>query len=110
MSDDEIGYQKPPRHTQFAPGNRAGCFKRKRPSATEIVERVLNTPIGYPQGKKLTRMSRIELLIRHLGNSALKGDVNAARKLLKMHKHTQRHGDINQSVVQEFTAEDLSVC
>ena len=105
MSDHEIGFKKPPRHTRFAPGNRAGCFKRKRPSATEIVERVLNTPIRCRHGKKLKRVPRIELLIRHLGNSALKGDVGAARKLLKMHKHTQRHGDINQPF-QELTAED----
>jgi hypothetical protein len=110
MSDHEIGFKKPPRHTRFAPGNRAGCFKRKPPSATEIVERVLNTPIRYPQGKKFKRAPRIELLIRHLGNLALKGDVDAARKLLKMHQHTQKHGDINQSIEQELTAEDGNVC
>ena len=40
MADYEVGYKKPPRHSQFKPGNRAnphGRGKRKLRTEAEIV-------------------------------------------------------------------------
>ena len=106
MSDYQVGYRKPPLRTRFGPGNRFGCFKRKPLSDAETLERVLNTPITYRQGKKLKRASCIEVLIRRLGSAALKGDVDAARKLFKMRLHVQRYGDINPTILfQELSME-----
>src|ERR1700704_1692357 len=111
MSDFEIGFKKPPLHTRFRPGNRFGCFKRKPLSDAETLERVLNTPITYRQGKKLKRASCIEVLIRRFGSAALKGDVDATRKLFKMRVHVQKYGDINPTIFfHELTEEDGLLC
>jgi hypothetical protein len=111
MSDHKVGYKNPPLHTRFGPGNRYGCFKRKRLSDAETLERVFNTPTKYRQGEKLKCAPRIEVLIRRFGSAALKGDVDAARKLFKMRLHVQRYGDINQKIIiQELTEEDGKLC
>ena len=45
MANYEVGYQKPPRHSQFKAGNRAnpqGRGKRKVPTEGEIMKNVMN--------------------------------------------------------------------
>jgi hypothetical protein len=111
MSDYKVGYKKPPLDTRFKPGNRYGCFKRKRLSDAETLERVLNASIKYRQGNKLKCAPRIEVLIRRFGSAALKGDVEAARQLFRMRLHVQRYGDINPDIViQVLSEEDGQLC
>src|SRR6185369_6260100 len=98
MSSYDVGYKKPPRHSQFKPGNRCspkGRGKRKFETEAEILKRVLNFPVEFRHRGKLKRAPRMEVLIRSLGSAALKGDVGAAAMLLKIRAHCQRHGDIN---------------
>ena len=111
MSDYEIGYKKPPRHTRFGPGNRFGCWKRKPSSDDdEILKRVFYTPIRYRQGDKSKCAPRIEVQIRRLGMAAINRDVNAARKLLKMLLHVQKLGYIFPKPFQELTEDDGRLC
>lgn len=87
MADYEIGYKKPPRHSQFKPGNRANPFgrgKRNPRKEAEIFNEVMNHLAEYHQGDKTKRAPRIEVLIKCYGAAALKGDVSAAANLLKL--------------------------
>jgi len=98
MSNYEIGYKKPPRHSQFKAGNRAnpkGRGKRKVPGEREILKNVMNYPAEFRQRGKSKRAPRIELTIKRFGAAALKGDVSAAAMLLTMRAHFEKHGDIN---------------
>jgi len=101
MSNYDVGYKKPPRHSQFKPGNRCnpkGRGKRKVETEAEILKRVLNFPAEFRHRGKSKRAPRIELMIRSLGAAALKGDVSAAAKLLKIRAHCEKYGDINPTI------------
>jgi hypothetical protein len=98
MTDYEVGYKKPPRHSQFKPGNRAnpnGRGRRKVPTEAEILKQVMNFPAKFRHRGMSKQAPRMELVIRNCGTAALKGDVGAAAMLLKMHAHFKKHGDIN---------------
>ena len=102
MSDYEVGYKKPPRHSQFKPGNRGnpkGRGKRKVETEAETLKRVLNFPAEFRHGGKSKRAPRIELMIRSLGLKALKGDISAAAMLLKIRAHCEKYGDINPTII-----------
>ena len=93
MADYEIGYKKPPRHSQFKPGNRAnphGRGKRKLRTEAEIFNDVMDHVAEYRQDGKEKRAPRIELLIKRYGTAALKGDVSAAANLLKLREKFEK--------------------
>jgi hypothetical protein len=88
-ADYEVGYKKPPRHSQFKPGNRAnprGRGKRKRRTEAEIVHDIMTQSVTFVEGGKSKRAPRIKLMIKSLGAAALKGEVGAAEVLLKIRK------------------------
>jgi Family of unknown function (DUF5681) len=75
MPSYEVGYKKPPRHSQFKPGNRCnpkGRGKRKVETEAEILKRVLNFPAEFRHGGKSKRAPRIELMIRSLAQKRSK--------------------------------------
>jgi uncharacterized protein DUF5681 len=110
MADYEVGYQKPPRHSQFKPGNCAnprGRGKRKIPTEAEIIRNVLNFPIEFSERGKSKRAPRLEVMVKRFGAAALKGDPTAAALLLKMRAHLQKHGDINPITIR-MTKDDMN--
>jgi hypothetical protein len=111
VADYEIGYGKPPRHSQFKPGNRAnphGRGKRKRRNEAEIVNEIMTQSVTFVEGGKSKRASRIKLMIKSIGAAALKGDVGAAEALLKIRKDFAENRAI-EPVVQVFAKSDLAV-
>ena len=113
MPSYEIGYKKPPRHSQFKPGNRCnpkGRGKRTVETEAEIIKRVLNSPAEFRHRGKSKRAPRIELMIRSLGLKALKGDISAAAMLLKIRAHCEKYGDINPTIITlRLAKEDMRV-
>jgi hypothetical protein len=88
-ADSEVGYKKPPRHSQFKPGNRAnplGRGKRERRTEAEIVHEIMTQSVTFVEGGKSKRAPRIKLMIKSVGAAALKGDIGAAEALLKIRK------------------------
>ena len=68
MADYKVGYKKPPRHSQFKPGNRAnphGRGKQKQRKEAEIVHDVMNGLVEFREGNKSKRAPRIELAQQH---------------------------------------------
>ena len=113
MPSYEIGYKKPPRHSQFKPGNRCnpkGRGKRKVETEAEIIKRVLNSPAEFRHRGKSKRAPRIELMIRSVGLKALKGDIGAAAMLLTIRAHCEKHGDITPTIITlRMSEEDMRV-
>ena len=94
MSDYDVGYGKPPKHAQFKKGvcpNPHGRGKRRDLKVAEILNKVLNAKTEFRERGKLKKASRIELSVRRLAASALKGDVGSAASLLKMRAHAEKH-------------------
>src|SRR5712671_6979501 len=74
-----VGYGKPPRHTQFKPGqsgNKKGRPKRHRNVRT-VVKETLNQKIKVKEGDKIRSLTNFEAILRTIVNSALKRDAKA---------------------------------
>jgi hypothetical protein len=84
--DYEVGYGRPPRHTQFRPGqsgNPAGRPKNlqnlKTDLAEELGEMVTVTENGQP-----VRVSKQRLILKALTAKAAKGDARSADILIRL--------------------------
>lgn len=75
----EVGYGKPPKTTQFKPGqsgNPRGRPRRQRNFRT-VAEDVLNENITIREGDRTRTVSRLDAIVRVTVNNALKGDPKA---------------------------------
>ncbi len=103
MSDYDVGYGKPPKHSQFKKGvcpNPHGRGKRRDLKVAEILNKVLNAKTEFRERGKLKKASRIELSVRRLAASALKGDVGSAASLLKMRAHAEKHREAGPTIIK----------
>lgn len=81
-----IGYGRPPRHSQFKPGqsgNPRGRPKGSKSRAT-ILRRILNEKISFREGDRMKRVSKYEGIHRTQVHKALKGDSKAYKAILDM--------------------------
>ena len=89
MSDDyEVGYGKPPKDTQFKPGqsgNPNGRPKGARNLKTEIRE-VMQSTVTVTQDGKRKKISTRKAVVLRLTEKALSGNVQATRVLIDLMK------------------------
>ena len=86
----EIGYGKPPKKTQFKPGqsgNPKGRTKGSRNGIYTYVQRELNSSITLTDG---TRITKEQGFARQLTNKALRGDIQSQKLLFNIHQKGQR--------------------
>ena len=91
-TDYEVGYKKPPKHTQFKKGqsgNPAGRPKDGR-NVKMVLQDVAMEEITLSENGVPRKMSKKEALIRSLYARALAGDNQAARLLFKIDTQYQR--------------------
>jgi hypothetical protein len=80
----EVGFGKPPRSTQFKPGrsgNPAGRPRGAKNFATAI-EQELDTRVTVTENGRRRRISKREVIAKHLVNKAAGGDLKAIPLLL----------------------------
>lgn len=80
----EVGFGKPPRSAQFKPGrsgNPAGRPRGAKNFATAI-EQELNTRVTVTENGRRRRISKREVIAKHLVNKAAGGDLKAIPFLL----------------------------
>lgn len=107
MADYEIGYRKPPRHSQFKKGvcaNPRGRPRRGNAEIADVVRSFMSAEAQYREKGRTRKTSRLELTIKRHVNSALNGDVGSAAMLLKMRAHAERRGDIGPAVIKIVNA------
>ena len=91
MTDEKTGYRKPPRHTQFKPGNRTnplGRGAKKQSKHFDVVKRLLHTPQAVLARGKSRKITRLGAMVNGIGENALRGDIESARLLLQLRKHS----------------------
>jgi len=103
MSEYEIGYGKPPRHSQFKKGvcaNPSGRPKRRDIEIGNIVGSFLSAEAQYREKGRTRKTSRLELAIKRHVAAALNGDVGSAAMLLKMRAQAIRLGDVGPMIIR----------
>ena len=86
MSDDGVGYRKPPAHARFTKGksgNAKGRPKRSKNLRTDLVEE-LSESIRVREGDREFRVSKQRALIKSLVARAVKGDTKAANSIVSL--------------------------
>ncbi len=86
----EVGYGKPPKSTQFKPGqsgNPKGRTKGSRNGIYTYIQRELNSSITLTDGSKITKEQGFA---RQLTNKALRGDIQSQKLLFNIHQKGQR--------------------
>jgi hypothetical protein len=103
MSNYEVGYGKPPRHSRFKKGvcpNPSGRGKRSEPiEFWQIIDKVLHDKIEFHNNGARRKASRLELAIRHLVSQAMKGDLDSAAMLLKLRARAAKHCETNGMII-----------
>jgi uncharacterized protein DUF5681 len=82
----EVGYRKPPQHTQFRAGrsgNPAGRRKGVRNLATDV-KRILKVPVKMKENGRSRKISTQEGALMVLREKALKGDARALDRFLEL--------------------------
>jgi hypothetical protein len=84
--DYDVGYKKPPRHSQFKrgqSGNKKGRPKSQKNLKTELLEE-MSEPITVREDGKRRTISKIRAVIKGQIAKAIKGDTKAAKFLTDM--------------------------
>ena len=84
--DNQIGYKKPPKSTQFKKGwsgNPKGRPKGARNFRT-VLQETLDQPVSLREGGSIRKVSSREAAMIQLRSKALKGDQRALERLLAL--------------------------
>jgi hypothetical protein len=103
MTDDLVGYRRPPKESQFKPGvsgNPKGRPKRDPAAVSNIIKTTLNAPIQYRERGRTKTATRTEIGLRKLVENAMNGDLTAAATLLEYRIQASRYGDIGVETVE----------
>jgi hypothetical protein len=95
MTDDGVGYGRPPKNTRFkagVSGNPKGRLKRAPIDLADVVGQVLSAPMEYRDKGKVKTAPRYELSLKLLVDRAIKGNLDAADLILRVRAHALRHG------------------
>ena len=102
-----VGYKKPPRHSQFKPGQSGNPKGRpkKVDSVADVLRRELSTRIAIVTNGRRLRVPILRAIIKQHLNKAATGDVRAMAVLFDMLKsYRPDSGDNLSELVQEFRA------
>lgn len=86
-SQDEVGYKKPPRHSQFKKGesgNRKGRPKGAKGMST-IVRNVLTKKVIVRSASGSERMSKMEAIVHKTAEKSFGGDMRAIQSAMKLY-------------------------
>lgn len=102
MDDDKVGYGKPPRRSQFKPGqsgNPNGRPRRSPDAIDKLISEGLNAPVSYHEGGRRKRAPRYELTWKAMVMAAASGDLDAAAGVLQALKAAKRAGTVGPSII-----------
>jgi Family of unknown function (DUF5681) len=81
-----VGYGRPPTESRFQPGTSGNPRGRRKGSKNlkTLIRKALTASISIREGTKTRRVSKIEGVVLHQLQSALKGDDRSAMAVIKM--------------------------
>lgn len=100
--DYEVGYGKPPRHSQFQPGqsgNPAGRPPGRKNLAT-MARAALHEEITVMENGKSKKITKAQAAIMQMINGALKGDLRAAKETIALARYIDQFEEAETSPVE----------
>lgn len=86
MSNEKVGYKKPPKKGQFKKGKSGNPRGRRKESRNvrNVLEDALAETVAVQEGGKKRRISKLEAMIKQQVNLAAKGDPRAFQQLQRL--------------------------
>src|SRR3954452_20286028 len=107
-SSDEVGYGKPPEHTQFKPGqsgNPNGRPKGHRNFKTDV-HATLQTPVKITRNGRISRITTQRAILETMRVEGLKGNQRANEQLLRL---GEKYSEPNVAVEAPLQAGDQAI-
>ena len=107
----EVGYGKPPRHSQFKPGHSGyvGGSKKARKSPSELLDRILEEKVTVRESGKSRRMTKQEVFLRQLVVHAIANERQSVKLVLDyLNKRQDQPDAVATSVTDEFLLAELT--
>jgi hypothetical protein len=109
----KVGYKRPPRHTQFKPGqsgNPKGRAKGLQNHRTTL-NRVMNEKVSVREGDKTRSMTKFEAMLQAQAVKGMKADARSASVILNLMSKTRLLGDeqdANKMIEPNASAKQVS--
>jgi hypothetical protein len=106
----KIGYRRPPKATQFAPGksgNPKGRPKGAKNLAT-IFNDALNQKFDIQERGKTRKITARELIVRRVVHEAVKGNIKATALVLAKEPEIARNAESVEKITRHMTAREAA--
>ncbi|MBU3591195.1 hypothetical protein ICN11_04085 [Polynucleobacter sp. 78F-HAINBA] len=110
--DYTIGFKKPPKHTQFQPGQSGNAKGRPKGSSSfhRVIEQELNVVTPITERGKPKQIRKKEIIAKQLVNKAAAGDLKAAGMLLNESRYAEQQAALKEdTTAPTFKAVDLQI-
>ena len=106
----EIGYRKPPKHSQFRPGHSGNPVGRRQGLRNLVtdVRSTLGTPVKIKEGGRTRTRSTQEGVLMVLREKALRGDARALDRLFELARRFNSDG-AEVGSAQTLAADDQAI-
>ena len=109
--DHEVGYGKPPRHSQFAKGQ-SGNPRGRPPGAKNmktLLSKALNELVIVTENGGCRKISKREAIVTQLVNRSAKADYKAIQILLGMLRDIEGHAEPGAADHDKFAEADAQI-
>lgn len=107
----KVGYKKPPKETQFKPGQSGNPRGRTKGSKNtyDILKNELDTRITLKEGGKEIILTKKQALLRHLINKAIQGDIKSMLFVFQQLLLIEAKDSEMRSVMEDISEEDNKI-
>ena len=107
----DIGYCRPPKRSQFQPGQSGNPTGRRKASPTIGVrlQELMNSKVTVTENGRSRRISRLDVMLRQLANDAMRGDQRAMKLLIEFLHRYGAAVEGNPVRTEEMTSEGLEI-
>ena len=111
MSDYEVGYARPPKGSQFQPGQSGNKIGRPRGSKNtyKLLDDILNQKVQITQDGKPVKITKKAAILLQTVNKAIKGDMKAAKTLFPHMLMADAKNETQEKIVSSINRNDAQI-